>query len=384
MLFVAAGLIAIAGGPSPCLALEGPPYSSLVQTSETGAQNETSQSGKNGEGESPETPDVVLVHIQSTVDAVSVPEIQKLAEALGVPANPPGGTSSAPAESSLEELGDLNGDGIPEVALKWLLPELAEQNSEDGAGARKSWRLFLLAWDGQKWKASPLGSAAEELRFEVIRLGKRGGPGITVVVTEGRDAIPYPAVYQINGHVANLVWDGRADESRYEGYPHGRVEFHDVAATDVTEMTAFGRADPGLLSFPKESRRGFEVQSSYRWEGQGFVPVKTNYSPTPDYTLYRFVAALHLHDFRGAYALIDPSKFLNTDNPTLDKFRQLVESSWPEFLDDNVFEALDAAPGTPDAYAFILGEQDKKFVYHPTFTEGERLLLSGLERHEQK
>jgi hypothetical protein len=149
-------------------------------------------------------------------------------------------------------------------------------------------------------------------------------------------------------------------------------------------MSVSGRADPGLLAFPKEGRRGFEAKSIYRWDGQGYVPVKTEYTPTPDYTLYRFIAALHLHDFRGAYALIVPPKFLNTDTPTLDKFRELVGDSWPEFLDDNVFEALDAAPDSPDPYAFMLGLPDKKFVYHPTFSAGAKTLLTGLERREEK
>jgi hypothetical protein len=281
-------------------------------------------------------------------------------------------------------LGDLEGSGIPQVALKWLLPDLAGQDAAEAAGARGSWRLFLLAWDGERWQASPLGGPAENLKFEVIRLGRSPHWGITVVVTEGEDAVPYPALYQVKNHAARLVWDGKAGESRYQGYPNGRVEFHDVAAADLTEMIAVGRADPGLLAFPKGSRRGFEVRSTYRWDGQGFVPVKTEYSPTPDYTLYRFIAALHLHDIRGAYTLIDPPKFLNTNSPTLDKFRQLVEGSWPEFLDDKVFEALDAEPASPDPYAFILEERDKKFVYHPTFTAGEKPLLTGLERQEEK
>jgi len=381
-LMLVVGVLALGLALFPSFALDGqaPPGSQIPPAV---PQDRTPQSENNIEGQGTESPDDVLALIQSALEVVTVPQVQALANALGVPGNAEGGAPSSPPASSLEALEDLEGDGTPEVALKWFLPDVAEQDSEGSPGARGSWRLFLLAWDGRRWQASPVGSSAENLRFEVVRLGKPSRRGLSVVVTEGEDAVPYPAVYQVKNHAAELVWDGKADESRYEGYPHGRIEFHDVAA-NLTEMIATGRADPGLLAFPKGSRRGFEVRSTYRWDGQGFVPVGTEYSPTPDLTLYRFIAALHLRDFRAAYALIDAPKFLSTESPTLDKFRQLVEGSWPEFLTDNVFEAMDAPPDSPDPYAFMLGEADKKFVYHPTFTAGTKSLLTGLERHEEK
>lgn len=391
-LFVVLGVLAIGSVPS-CFGQESPrpiterltvTASAAAQSLPAGTQEKASQPEKNPPEQGAEATDDVLHLIQSELDVVHVPEPQALAGALGVAINPKGGTPADSPTSSLEVLGDLDGDGISEVALKWLLPDLADQDFAEATAPRGSWRLFLLAWDGQRWQASGLGSPAESLRFQVVRLGNHSRLGIVVVVNEGEDAVPYPAVYQVKDHAASLVWDGKADESRYEGYLHGRVEFHDTAAGDLTEMIAVGRADPGLLVFPKESRRGFEVRSTYHWDGQGYVPVKTEYASTPDYTLYRFIATLHLHDFRGAYAVIDPPKFLNTDSPTLDKFRQLVEDSWPEFLDDKVFEALDAKPDSPDPYTFILGEKDKKFVYHPRFTPGAKALLTGLERQEEK
>jgi hypothetical protein len=380
MLFVVLGVMAMGRTAIPCAAQSGqgspnPP---------AGTQEKASQPETNPPEQNAEAPDDVLAQIRSALKVVTAPQVQAVADALRVPVNAKGETPSSPPASRLEVLEDLDGDGIPEVALKWFLPELAEQDSEGATGARGSWRLFLLAWDGSRWQASPVGSSAENLRFEVIRLGKPSRRGLSVVVTEGENAVPYPAVYQVKNHAAELVWDGRSDESRYEGYPHGRIEFHDMAAANLTEMLATGRADPGLLAFPKEGRRGFEIRSTYRWDGQGFVPVGTEYSPSPDLTLYRFIAALHLRDFRGAYALIDAPKFLNTEAPTLDKFRQLVEASWPEFLNDNVFEAIDVPPDSPDPYAFMLGEEEKKFVYHPTFTAGTKSLLAGLERHEEK
>ena len=383
MLFLVLGVMAMGRTPFLC-AGQSRLRSSGPQNPPAETQEKAAQPDSNPQAQEAEAPDEVLARIQSALDVVTVPELPALSTALGVGINPKGGAPSDLRASSLEELGDLDGDGISEVALKWLLADSEGENSSETAAPQASWRLFLLAWDGQKWRASALGGPAENLRFRVLRLGNPSHRGVAVVVTEGEDALPYPAVYQIKNHAAALVWDGKADESRYESYPHGRIEFHDVAAADLTEMTASGRADPGLLAFPKESRRGFEAKSIYRWDGQGYVPVKTEYTSNPDYTLYRFVAALHLHDFRGAYALIAPAKFLNTDSPTLDKFRELVEDSWPEFLEDNVFEALDAEPDSPDPYAFMLEQTDKKFVYHPTFSAGEKPLLAGLERREEK
>ena len=350
----------------------------------TQAQEPASPSGNNPADQETETPDETLATIQTAVDAASVPEVKALSEALGVGIKHKGEQSSAAEVSSLEELGDLDGDGVPEVGLKWLSPEASGQDSSDATGRPMSWRLFLLAWDGQKWRVSDMGGPTERVQFEVIRLGNPSRRGIAVVVTEGDEAVPYPAVYEVKDHEAVLAWDGKADDSRYESYPHGRIEFADAAATAPTEMTASGHADPGLLVFPKEGARGFEAKSTYRWDGQGYVPVKTEYAPTPDYTLYRFISALHLHDFRGAYALIDPSKFLNTDSPALDKFKELVETAWPEFLEDNVFEAPNAGLGSPNPYAFVLGQGDKKYVYKPSFNAATKPLLTGLERQEEQ
>jgi len=102
------------------------------------------------------------------------------------------------------------------------------------------------------------------------------------------------------------------------------------------------------------------------------------YSPGPDNSLYRFIAALHLHDFRSAYTLIDPGKFLKTDAPSLENFRQMIEENWREFLDDQVFQAREAQAGSPDTLAFEL--PDKQYVYRPALSNDGKFLLTGLER----
>jgi hypothetical protein len=143
-------------------------------------------------------------------------------------------------------------------------------------------------------------------------------------------------------------------------------------------MIQSGRADPGLLQFEPGGHRGFNATCVYHWDGQAYVPVRTEYSPGPDNNLYRFIAALHLHDFRSAYALIDPGKFLKTDAPSLEQFRQMIEENWPEFLDDRVFQAREADATSPDALAFEL--PDKHYVYRPTLSHDGKFLLTGLER----
>jgi hypothetical protein len=85
-----------------------------------------------------------------------------------------------------------------------------------------------------------------------------------------------------------------------------------------------------------------------------------------------------MHDFRSAYTLIDPGKFLKTDAPRLENFRQMIEENWREFLDNQVFQAREAQDGSPDALAFEL--PDKHYVYRPTLSNDGKFLLTGLER----
>jgi len=194
----------------------------------------------------------------------------------------------------------------------------------------------------------------------------------------GEDRLPYPSVFQVREHEAGLLWDSQVGDNRYNPLQHGRIEFLDDPKLDQTVMIETGHADPGLLEFEPGGRRGFKARSVYHWDGQAYVPVQTDYSPRPDNTLYRYIAALHLHDFGSAYALIDPGRFLKTDKPNLEQFRQLIEKHWQEFLDDQVFQAREAKAGSPDALAFELPE--KHYVYRPTLSNDGKFLLTGLER----
>ena len=166
--------------------------------------------------------------------------------------------------------------------------------------------------------------------------------------------------------------------TRYNTLAHGQIVFQDNAKLDQTDMIVTGRADPGLLQFEPGGHRGFNARCVYHWDGQAYVPGQTEYSPGPDNSLYRFIAALHLHDFRSAYTLIDPGKFLKTDAPSLEKFRQMMEENWREFLDDQVFQAREANAGSPETLAFELPE--KHYVYLPTLSTDGKFLLTGLER----
>jgi hypothetical protein len=199
-----------------------------------------------------------------------------------------------------------------------------------------------------------------------------------VVNLIGEGATPYPAIFQVREHEAVLLWDSQVGDNRYNALERGQIEFQDDARLDQTDMIVTGRADPGLLQFEPGGHRGFSARCVYHWDGQAYVPARTEYSPGPDNNLYRFIAALHLHDFRSAYALIEPGQFLKTEAPSLEKFRQMIEENWPEFLDDQVFQAREASAGSPDTLAFELS--DKHYVYRPTLSQDGKFLLTGLER----
>ena len=309
---------------------------------------------------------------------VSSPDLGALGQAFDTRVMKP---DAAPAEIptvELIELGDLDGDGVPEVVMK--VPGVGERQSDVPSPASpSSWLgLYLLSWDGTHWKVSSLAASGQHSEFRIVRLGKGVAQGIAVVNVIGEDRLPYPAVFQVREHEAGLLWDSQVGDNRYNPLQHGRIEFLDDPKLDQTVMIETGHADPGLLEFEPGGRRGFKARCVYHWDGQAYVPVQTDYSPGPDNTLYRFIAALHLHDFRSAYALIDPGRFLKTDTPNLEQFRQLIETHWQEFLDDQVFQAREAKAGSPDALAFELPE--KHYVYRPTLSNDGKFLLTGLER----
>lgn|GEM_PF-1462170 len=324
-----------------------------------------------------------LANVQAEAKAVQVPDVQALAKALGIDLSPAGDDPADSPTNSLQELGDLDGDGISEFALK-LMPSM-KREAPEGAGTNRlpSWQLILLAWDGARWQASRIQTGFELYELQVLSSLIPGSKQLALTVYSGARAIPFPAIYQIKDHAAALMWDGRSDESLYEGFVQGRLEFRDSDEGATPVMIASGRADPGLLHFPKESTRGFDIQTTYAWDGRAFTPKRTEYEANEDYKIYQFISDLHLKDFRSAYALIDPAKLLKTDEPSLEIFRKHVEESWPEFLDDEIFEVLDLQPPVPGDFSFALVREGSTYVYHPQFAPGTKHLLTGLERREQ-
>ena len=321
---------------------------------------------------------MLLVGIRAILGNVSVPDLAVLGQAFDTTVKKQEVPSSESPPVELIELGDLDGDGVPEIALKALVTGASQEDTQAQTSPASFRALYLLSWDGTRWKASPLAGPAESFQFKVVRLGKNTGRGIAVVNVIGEGAAPYPAIFQLREHEAALLWDSQVGDNRYNALEHGQIEFQDDPKLDQTDMIETGRTDPGLLQFEPGGHRGFNATCLYHWDGQAYVPVRTEYSPGPDNSLYRFIAALHLHDFRSAYALIDPGKFLKTDAPSLEKFRQMMEQDWPEFLDDQVFQAREANAGSPDALAFEL--PDKHYVYRPTLSNDGKFLLTGLER----
>lgn len=324
-----------------------------------------------------------FAQVQAELKAAQDTDVHTLAKALGIDLSAQGEDPADSSKSSLQELGDLDGDGISEFALK-LMPTAKRGTSEDAeANQSASWQLILLAWDGAQWRASRIKADSEPYELQLLSSLVPGSRQIALVVYSGAQAIPYPAIYQIKDHVAAVLWDGRADESLYEGFAQGRIEFRnsDEGATPV--MIASGRADPGLLHFPKESTRGFDIQTTYVWDGHGYTPRRTDYQANEDYKIYQFISDLHLHDFRSAYALIDPAKFLKIDEPSLEIFRKHIEESWPEFLDDEIFEVLDPQPPVPGDFSFALVREGNTYVYRPQFGPGTKHLIVSLDRREQ-
>ena len=328
--------------------------------------------------------DAAIADVEAAASIVKAPDPQALAKALGVELGPNTDENDVPDPGRLEPLGDLDGDGVPEMALQWTRPPQGVPEPGEEEVQLSAWVLFLLAWDGARWRPSHLMEAAELFTVQALPLLGRTTHELVVLVSAGSTAVQYPVIFQFGNHAATLLWDARADESRYQGYVHGNVEFRDENGDGVFELVTSGRADPGLLVFPPQGRRGFEARAVYVWDGKAYVPGKTEYSANEDYILYRFISALHLRDFRRAYALIDPAKFLKTQEPSLEAFRKQIEGTWPEFLDDHIFEARYGGATAPDDFSFELKLEDKVYTYDPAFSPDTKHLLTGLERREHR
>ncbi len=320
--------------------------------------------------------------IEIALGNVHTPSLMRVAESLGITARQGRARSLVSSESAMEVIGDLDGDGVPEAVVEWNPPE-----KRGDASLAVEPGLYMLSWNGKAWQASHLMNVVNPFRLQVLP-GSRGAARlVAVVVSEGVTALPYPVIFQFWNHAAQMLWDGRSDSSFYTGYDYGAVQFKAESGGGFPEMIASGRADPGLLVFPKdpqESSRGFDETTIYRWKDNAYVPVQTEYAQNADYTIYRFIAALHLHEYRAAYALIDPREFLKTAKPSLQLFRERVQKEWPEFLDDRIFQVPAGSAGS-DGHVFTLTlESGARYIYHPSITAGPRYLLAGLKREKKE
>ncbi len=245
--------------------------------------------------------------------------------------------------------------------------------------SRPAWGLYLLSWNGSKWLASRLVTGVDEFKSEVIHPGPPIGHALAIVILDSEAQTSYPVIFQVKAHAASLLWDGEADDSRYEPLLQSSITFLDHKGAP-TVMLVTGRADPGFLQVARNGKRGFTARSFYRWQGIAFVPDRTDYAPAPDYTIYRFISALHLHNYAAAYALVVPAKCMKTESPSLDKFRQFIQQNWPEFLGNEIFTAPELPPGSPDEHLFLLEKPDKHLTYHPAFSRDGKFRLTRLER----
>jgi hypothetical protein len=327
-------------------------------------------------------PDALLPQIATAIQGVTTPDVTALRKALHIGEGPEGAGPGA-SSNLLVPVGDLDSDGVPEVLLKWAIPDAVVGTAVAPApDSRPLWAVYLLSWTGTQWRASRLLTGVEDFTPVPINLGPPIGRGLAVVILEGDSRIPYPTIFQIKDHAAALLWDAQADDSRFQPLLQARVSFADHAGTSA-EMIVTGRADPGFLQVERKGQRGFQARAIYHWSGTAFIPAKTEYSANQDYTVYRFISALHLHDYDSAYALVVPAEFLKVDSPTLDKFRHFIQDNWPEFLQNEVFAAPEPPASSPDEHLFVLSKPDKHYVYHPVFSSDGKFLLTGLTRTQE-
>ncbi|HXH49394.1 MAG TPA: hypothetical protein VNM47_08615 [Terriglobia bacterium] len=328
------------------------------------------------------TSTAALAAIQKAIAGVHSPGLQLLAGALGLSSGQVGQQAFEDSTDGMEPISGLGHGAISAVAVKWQ-PVGQRQPAKDEP------KLFLLSWDGVDWQASYLMEAADALTVEVLATEGSAAPLFAVVIYRGATAVPYPIIFRLQDHHASLVWDGRSDSTSYAGYTFGSVQFEKAGEGNVPVMIAAGQADPGLLVFPasqEQTGRGFQVATAYVWKNDAYIPLRTEYTHNQDYVLYSFIAALHLHDFKTAYSLIDPGQFLNTKKPTLELFRETIRNVWPEFIDDHIFEIPVAARPEidPEDHIFILRLGDGRMNgYRPTFTAGPDYRLTGLKRFER-
>ncbi len=356
-------------------------FSASIATMPMVRQSQTSEEKGRVEENAPAASALGPMAVQSIIAGVRSPSLQALGQSLGLNPTQMGHKTFEESTVGMEPVSGLGNNGAPVVAVKWGPSGQGQTTSTQGRP-----NLYLLSWDGKIWQASYLTRGSDALTLEVLPVSGDAAPLVAVVIYRGVTAVPYPVIFRFQNHHAALVWDGRSDAASYTGYNYGSIQFEKAGTGNVPVLIATGRADPGLLMFPslpEETGRGFQVATAYVWKNNGYVPLRTVYTQNRDYLIYRFISALHLHDFKTAYSLIDPRQFLKTKKPTLDLFRERIQNVWPEFIDDRIFEVPAHSEMEPEGHIFILKLPDGNMnVYHPAFTAGPEFRLTGLERTE--
>ena len=113
---------------------------------------------------------------------------------------------------------------MPEMLLKWAIPDVIVGTEVAPApDSRPLWGVYLLSWDGARWKASRLVTGVDDLHPLLVNLGPPVGRGLAVLMQEGDSQVAYPAIFQFKDHAAALLWDAQADDSRYQPLLQGQV-----------------------------------------------------------------------------------------------------------------------------------------------------------------
>ncbi len=322
-----------------------------------------------------------LAEVNTAARSVRSADLRVLAKALRVEISmTPDPRPENSAASAFKRLADLDGDGSPEAVFRWSRPERFRAEASEEVGPLPGWILYLFSWDGTRWRVTEMMTGDGLCGLDTL---SGIWPSPAVVAAEGLSNVPYPVIFRFQNHGASVAWDSRDAESRYQGYAQGVVQF-DERESGPPVMIVSGRADPGVIRFSPNGKRGFEAATVYFWEGGAYVPKKTEFAENEDYALYRFLSALHLRDFRTAFSLVEPGQFLRGSDKTVDGFRKHVEENWREFTGNTLFEAVEDPESGENQFAFAWNRDDTRFVYLPQFSSDGRFLLIGLERREVK
>jgi hypothetical protein len=209
------------------------PQNPADQPTPEGKQGQVETGSEPPQPSAAEQGDEMLAAIQAVLGNVPSPDLGVLGQAFDTTVKKQDEASSESSAVELIELGDLDGDGVSEVALKLRVTETSQEDAQEPAPPPFSQGLYLLSWDGTRWRASRLAAPAENIQFKVVRLGKSTGRCIAVVNVVGEEAVPYPAIFQLREHEAALLWDSQGGDNRYNALDRGQIEFQDNAKLEI-------------------------------------------------------------------------------------------------------------------------------------------------------